>query len=81
LQQELDYRKMMRAHNGDVDNTVVVVRSNKDDDSSSDIDDALYNAAPIFTGTIVTVFSLLLTGYGIYAGLTGDDPLAGHPVR
>lgn len=39
----------------------------------------LYNAAPLFTGVVVTIFTLALTGYGIYAGLTGDDPLTGHP--
>lgn len=39
----------------------------------------LYNAVPLFTGGIVLLFSLFLTGYMFYAGLTGDDPLMGHP--
>jgi hypothetical protein len=49
---------------------------NNDDDDESEV---LYNAAPLFTGAVVTVGTLVLTGYLIYAGLTGDDPLAGHP--
>jgi hypothetical protein len=40
---------------------------------------ALYNTVPLLTGVIVTILSFALTGYGIYAGLTGDDPMAGHP--
>jgi hypothetical protein len=40
---------------------------------------APYNAAPLFSGVIVTILSFALTGYGIYAGLTGDDPMSGHP--
>ena len=39
----------------------------------------LYNAAPLFTGGILTVVSLAFTAYLYYAGLTGDDPLMGHP--
>ena len=49
-------------------------RDEEDDDYPS-----LYNAAPLFTGSIVTLFTLFLTVYGIYAGLTGDDPMSGHP--
>jgi hypothetical protein len=49
-------------------------RNEEDDDYPS-----LYNAAPLFTGSIITLFTLFLTVYGIYAGLTGDDPMSGHP--
>ena len=56
-------------------NVMMGVNSTDDDDVSLE----LYNAAPLFTGVIVTIFTLLLTGYGIYAGITGDDPLMGHP--
>ena len=48
---------------------------NDDDDDYP----SLYNAAPLFTGSIITLFTLFLTVYGIYAGLTGDDPMSGHP--
>ena len=41
----------------------------------------LYNAVPVFTGSIVFLGSLFVMGYAIYAGLTGDDPLAGHPLN
>ena len=44
-----------------------------------DEDLQLYNAAPLFTGGIITVVSLAFTAYLFYAGLTGDDPLMGHP--
>jgi hypothetical protein len=50
--------------------------SNDDDDDESP---SLYNAVPLYTGLVVTVGTFALTGYLIYAGLTGDDPLAGHP--
>ena len=39
----------------------------------------LYNAAPLFTGGIIFVVSIAATAYLFYAGLTGDDPLMGHP--
>ena len=39
----------------------------------------LYNAVPLFTGAIVFVVSIAATAYLYYAGLTGDDPLMGHP--
>lgn len=39
----------------------------------------LYNAAPLFTGGIIMVVSMAATAYLFYAGLTGDDPLMGHP--
>lgn len=50
-----------------------------DNEGTGDKGLAVYNAAPLFTGVIVTVLSFALTGYGIYAGLTGDDPMSGHP--
>mmetsp|Transcript_20799 Transcript_20799/g.26873 ORF Transcript_20799/g.26873 Transcript_20799/m.26873 type:complete len:145 (+) Transcript_20799:73-507(+) len=52
-------------------------------DSRKDTEESpsLYNAVPLFTGTLYLIASLGLTGYGIYAGLTGDDPLAGHPLQ
>lgn len=49
--------------------------------SKNDTDDpsiSLYNAVPLFTGTVITILSLVLVVYGFYAGLTGDDPLTGH---
>ena len=49
------------------------------DDSSTKEEMNLYNAVPLFTGVIVLLFSLAITGYMFYAGLTGDDPLMGHP--
>ena len=66
LQQEFNVMMSRGAGSGDKD------------DGEEYNDDGLYNAAPLFTGVVVTVFSLILTGYGIYAGLTGDDPLTGH---
>lgn len=42
-------------------------------DPSGDME--MYNAAPIVTGVIVTAFTTFLAGYGIYAGLTENDPL------
>jgi hypothetical protein len=51
--------------------------NNDDDDDESA---SLYNAAPLYTGAVVTLGTFFLTGYLIYAGLTGDDPLAGHPL-
>eukprot|EP00977_Amphora_coffeiformis_P020571 scaffold8374_cov175-Amphora_coffeaeformis.AAC.10 len=47
------------------------------DDSEVELN--LYNAVPLFTGGIFMLLSLALTGYMFYAGLTGDDPLTGHP--
>ena len=41
----------------------------------------LYNAAPLFTGGVITVMTFLACGYMVYAGVTGDDPLAGHPLE
>lgn len=49
------------------------------DDSGTKEGMNLYNAVPLFTGVIVLFFSLFITGYMFYAGLTGDDPLMGHP--
>jgi hypothetical protein len=51
--------------------------SNDDDDDDDSA--GLYNAVPLYTGAIVTLGTFFITGYLIYAGLTGDDPLAGHP--
>jgi hypothetical protein len=53
---------------------------NNDDDDDDDGGSGLYNAAPLYTGAVVTLATFVLTGYLIYAGLTGDDPLAGHPL-
>jgi hypothetical protein len=39
----------------------------------------LYNSVPLFTGAVFSLLSLLGTGYLFYAGITGDDPLMGHP--
>jgi hypothetical protein len=41
-------------------------------------DNDLYNPIPLFTGAVLTTFSLMVTGYLFYAGLTCNDPLAGH---
>jgi hypothetical protein len=49
-----------------------------DDDDDDDEMPSLYNAVPLYTGAVVTAATFALTGYLIYAGLTGDDPLAGH---
>ena len=48
-------------------------------EDATDLD--LYNAAPLFTGAVVTVFSIAFTGYLIYAGITGDDFMTGHPLN
>ena len=42
-------------------------------DPSGDME--MYNEAPVVTGVIVTAFTTFLAGYGIYAGLTENDPL------
>jgi hypothetical protein len=55
--------------------------NNDDDDDDDDETPSLYNAVPLYTGAVVTAATFALTGYLIYAGLTGDDPLAGHPLQ
>jgi hypothetical protein len=40
---------------------------------------ALYNAVPLFTGSIFVLFSMSLTLYGFYVFFTGEDPLLGQP--
>lgn len=57
-------------------NTNSWINTNNNDNG----EDAVYNAVPLFTGTIITVLSMALTGYLLYAGITGDDPLTGHPA-
>lgn len=54
-----------------------LTRAENDNDDNDDA--TIYNGVPIFTGSVITACTLFLTIYGIYAGLTGDDPLAGHP--
>lgn len=49
------------------------------DDNQQEDSLNLYNAAPLFTGGILTVVSIAFTAYLFYAGITGDDPLMGHP--
>ena len=44
-------------------------------DDDDDLPNPLYNAAPLGSGVIITVFSCFLTFYGFYAGLSGTDPL------
>lgn len=70
-EEEEQQRELEAAMSGDVS----VSDRNEDDDEYP----SLYNAVPLFTGSIVTLFTLFLTVYGIYAGLTGDDPMSGHP--
>jgi hypothetical protein len=56
--------------------------SGHENNSSKEIDEtetAVYNTIPLFTGSIVTLLSLAGTLYLYYVGLTGDDPLMGHP--
>ena len=53
--------------------------NNNDEDNDKDDGLNLYNAVPLFTGGIFTLFSIAATAYLYYAGLTGDDPLMGHP--
>jgi hypothetical protein len=58
--------------------TTPFVNRNDDDDSDiavSNESELLYNAAPLVSGVIITGFSVFLTFYGFYAGLTGTDPL------
>ncbi len=43
------------------------------DEPSMDLN--LYNAAPVVSGVLITGFSLFLTFYGYYAGITGTDPI------
>ena len=50
----------------------------RDDNQQEDSSLNLYNAAPLFTGGILTVVSIAFTAYLFYAGITGDDPLMGH---
>ena len=38
----------------------------------------LHIAVPLFTGTILLVLNLLVTGYMVYVGATGVDPLTGE---
>ena len=44
-------------------------------DDDDELPNPLYNAAPLVSGVIITVFSCFLTFYGFYAGLSGTDPL------
>ena len=49
----------------------------QDDDEKDDVV-LLHNAVPLFTGTILLVLNLLVTGYMVYVGATGVDPLTGE---
>ena len=77
LQEELD--AMMRSDRLVAEEkTTPFVNRNDDDDNDiaiSNESEPLYNAAPLVSGVIITGFSVFLTFYGFYAGLTGTDPL------
>lgn len=45
------------------------------DSAASSNDLTLYNAAPLVSGVLITGFSLFLTFYGFYAGISGTDPI------
>lgn len=75
--------------NDDDTDTQIDTNDNNNDNNQlpiqrmGDVDEEfpLYNAVPVFTGSIVFLGSLFVMGYAIYAGQTGDDPLAGHPLN
>jgi hypothetical protein len=53
---------------------------NKDKDGHDDDEEvAVYNAAPLFTGSVVLIVNLAITLYGFYVFFTGDDPVLGLP--
>jgi hypothetical protein len=72
LQDELD--AMMGKDRLDED-TMPFQNSNYDGADLNENESFLYNAAPLVSGVLITGFSLFLTFYGYYAGLSGTDPL------
>ena len=58
-------------------NEIVLGTGESNDSEAAEM--TAYNAVPLFTGGIVTLFSVAFTAYLYYVGLTGDDPLMGHP--
>jgi hypothetical protein len=38
-------------------------------------DKVTYNAIPLFTGTVILLASIFITGYGFYVFATGSDPI------
>jgi hypothetical protein len=72
LQEELD--AMMGTDRLAEENLPVSSR-NYDDNDDSNENQSLYNAAPLVSGVLITGFSVFLTFYGFYAGLSGTDPL------
>lgn len=72
LQDDLD---AMMKRDRFVDDTFPIPSSNYDDTDRNENESSLYNAAPLVSGVLITGFSLFLTFYGYYAGITGTDPL------
>lgn len=56
-----------------IDNNIINDGFIRGDEPSMDLN--LYNAAPVVSGVLITGFSLFLTFYGYYAGITETDPI------
>ncbi|KAI2491155.1 hypothetical protein MHU86_23413 [Fragilaria crotonensis] len=72
LQEELD---AMMKRDTLVDDAMLIQNNNNNDEDLDERESSLYNAAPLVSGVLITGFSLFLTFYGYYAGITGTDPL------
>ncbi|KAL7559185.1 hypothetical protein ACA910_013192 [Epithemia clementina (nom. ined.)] len=52
--------------------------NNNKNNNNHNSDELSYNAIPLFTGSLVLLLNIVVTGYFIYAGTTGMDPLTGE---